>query len=649
MATTDSKELNRVIFHSKEDMSAGYNLKRAEQLLDSLDVEAVHGINDLLELYNIKEYFDNGLFLLTWGQATKDKYMNQIEQAQKKIKGFYFTINDENILPLVGRIEFSYRKAFWYLFNYLQVYKRIDKISFSAVLENHPRQVGYILSHLNLVTHYDTEIRNFLMGYDVAAELLLSKFEKSESQFRETPYIFPKSLSLDDKEGILLRYLDYEIANLNYIRLIEHSKDSGDLKLSAKTRLRAKKKSDELNNQVLEEGVSLKFGVEVVLDKDQIEPAVFSHQEHRLVASYSEQFIDAQKDDGSLFMLFRNLFVFTDHNGLINLVSKQSEMAVMERVFMTSKNEYVTGIEFQHKNQLAFLQAMIFSHYLIQKGRSIEDLIQSFIKLALHDDLKLESIQVRFPTKDSTFLEKIRIVAPELEFLLKQYQVYSTEGKIDFELIQIDSIPLKFGDVKSVLSNKYVYIKESKAKTLQFQFYSDQSLLHYIEPFKDKYSNLYDLLQNEEVAMDHFNNYQQDVVKQLIADDYLFVDQNNHVKIKNDIMIYLIGDLYRNEVISYWHYPKEVREELDEMERENYIRFGNSLLTEPEINYFNYYLNKKRFTNGLNIRNKYLHGSNSGSEKDHEFEYNILLILIILTILKIVDDLVLQKRIAEES
>lgn len=135
----------------------------------------------------------------------------------------------------------------------------------------------------------------------------------------------------------------------------------------------------------------------------------------------------------------------------------------------------------------------------------------------------------------------------------------------------------------------------------------------------------------------------------MVSEDYLIIDQDDHVKIKNDILIYLIGDLHRNEVISYWHFPKEVRDVLDDMERENFIRFENSLFTEPEINYYNYYLNKKGFTNGLNIRNKYLHGSNSGSEKEHEIEYYILLTLVILTLLKIFDDLMLQKNTDEKA
>jgi hypothetical protein len=78
------------------------------------------------------------------------------------------------------------------------------------------------------------------------------------------------------------------------------------------------------------------------------------------------------------------------------------------------------------------------------------------------------------------------------------------------------------------------------------------------------------------------------------------------------------------------------------MERDGLVKFDSTLFSKQEIDYLNYHLNKKGFTNGLDIRNKYLHGSNSGSEKGHKNEYYILLRLIILVLLKIVDDLALK-------
>lgn len=643
-----TKRQDRVIFHSKEDMSAGYNLKKAEKLLDNLDLAVDMEINDLLELYNIKQYFENDLFLLTWDDAAKNSYKVKVAQAEKKIRDFFLIVNDENIFPAIESLDFSYRRAFWHLFNYLQVYNRIKNETFSALLERHAVQIRYILKHLNTVNHFDNELRDFLMGCDEAAELLLSKFEQDDNS-REVSYIFPKSLSIADKEDIILRYIDQHEPNLNYIRLIEHSKDSNDLKLSLRTRLKAKKRSEELNDKIFEEGLSWRTGVEITLDRDQGEPVKISHEEYCLKFSYSHRFLDDQPNDVALFMLFRNLFDFTDHTGRITIYNRQSEIGVFERVMMKSKNEYADGMRFRQKNQIAIVQLLSFSHYLSQKGRSIEELIQSFIRLALNNELKIDGLHLRFPSKDSTFLEKIRTMAPELEFLLKQYQIYATEGKIDFELIEIDSSPLKFGDVQSLLERKYAYSKYGKTDILKHHFYSDQSLLHYVEPFNDKYSNLYDLLENEDVKMETFALYQQDIIKQLISEGYLIIDSASNVKMTDDIMMYLIGELHRDEVISYWHFPKEVRQVLDEMEKNGLIDFENTLFSRPEISYYNYYLNKKGYTNGLNIRNKYLHGSNGGSEKEHEFEYYVLLKLLVLAILKIVDDLMLQKSIADEN
>lgn len=70
----------------------------------------------------------------------------------------------------------------------------------------------------------------------------------------------------------------------------------------------------------------------------------------------------------------------------------------------------------------------------------------------------------------------------------------------------------------------------------------------------------------------------------------------------------------------------------------------NTLFTKQEASYFNFYLNKKEFTNGLDLRNKYLHGTNSASKQQHKNEYYILLRLIILVSLKIDDDLTLHKE-----
>jgi hypothetical protein len=106
-------------------------------------------------------------------------------------------------------------------------------------------------------------------------------------------------------------------------------------------------------------------------------------------------------------------------------------------------------------------------------------------------------------------------------------------------------------------------------------------------------------------------------------------------------MLFIIGKLYLDEVISYWHSPTEIRKEIDKMQESEMIYFGETLFSVPEQKYFNYFLNKAEFTNGLDLRNRYLHGSNKDSDQEHKNSYLFYLKILILTLLKIEDDLML--------
>ncbi len=454
----------------------------------------------------------------------------------------------------------------------------------------------------------------------------------------------PNCLSLPDKETIISEYIEREDANLNYIRIIEHSKDSDSLKLSPKVRLNAKKKSALLNKQLFEGSHSIDLSVQISLNKDQDDPLIVSTENQMTQISYSEKYIDKHEDDITLFYLFRTLFLFTNIHGTISLVSKESEINIIEKISLKSKNEYPASILFERKNTIAHTQILLLDHYLNKQNKSIEKLINSFINDFIIPYYNINSLTLRFPSEQSIYLEKIRILAPELDYLLKQYQTFVKEGQIDFDLISLDSTPLRFSEIQSLVNKKYVYINSDEINHLKYHFFSDQSALFHIEPHKDKYSNLYELLIHEDVSTNDFENYQLHTISHLINQGYLHIDTDDYVKIGRDIFMYIVKELNEDEVINYWYYPASVRTTIDEMVNEGLLRFENTLFTKPELNYFNYYLNKKEFTNGLDLRNKYLHGTNKSSERVNEYEYYVLVKLIILIVIKIEDDLKLYKN-----
>ncbi|MEJ0101740.1 MAG: hypothetical protein WDO19_03875 [Bacteroidota bacterium] len=385
------------------------------------------------------------------------------------------------------------------------------------------------------------------------------------------------------------------------------------------------------------------------MSKDQEEIRKYAVVDGSQEISYSEKYFDTQVNDVDRFHLFAGLFEYLDHYGLITLVNKPAEMDAMELLFMKSKNAYTGGLAFDIKNKLADLQVILFNHYLERNNHSIEKVIESFINDHLNQYFNVRDIRFKLPRRDSIYLEKIRLLAPEFESLLKQYQTYVDEGRIDFDLIAISFHPLWFDEIKSNVAKKYVYPVHNEIYRLQYLFCSDQSPLYYVEEFKNKYENLYDLLKNEQISIDAFKEYQQDIIKQLIAQEYLFVDSGRRLRFKKNILLFLVHELNKTEVISYWYFPEAIRKVIDEMADAGYLKFENRLFTAPEVDFFNFYLNKKEFTNGMDLRNKYMHGTNNSADTQQKMEYFILLKLIILTLLKIEDDLFIQSAVSDKG
>lgn len=83
------------------------------------------------------------------------------------------------------------------------------------------------------------------------------------------------------------------------------------------------------------------------------------------------------------------------------------------------------------------------------------------------------------------------------------------------------------------------------------------------------------------------------------------------------------------------------------MKTQNMVFFESSLFSKSEQSYFNYFLNKSEFTNGLDLRNSYLHGTQANPEEvqKHEYAYFTYLKLLVLVLLKIEDDLLISQII----
>jgi len=642
-------DLNRVVFHSKEDMAGGHYLQKGEHILRADTKSNYTDINDVLELYNLKKYIDNDLYLKSWSQDDIANFKLKAVEYGQVIGKFVAIIDDNNIVNLYGNILRNYVHSFWELANNQSAFKRISKTNFANILTSEPYLIHEILSHKNLVDYYSTEIKNFLLGYPKTAEILLSIYEVQDD-FSKSQKFIPKHLTIQDKENIIANYLDSNDTNLNYVGLIQNVKNINEFKISDKTRLKAKRLHKSKTEKILSKN-SMKYGVSIGFPEN-VTKIKDGFVDENLIAhySYSLDYIKENSDFYTLFKNFKILFEYVDMQNRINLVSKRSQMGVFERIMgVHSQNEYRTGTSFSLSEMTSQGQIYGYGQILNALNISLESILNFVFTSFFQEKYDFpNNASFLVPSVTNSHFEKVRILAPEFESVLKQFKLFVEDGNIDFELLQISSAPSAIKDIPSLNQDKYIYFNEDNKEMVGCSnlFFSDQTLLAYVEPFEEKhYHNFFDLLVNEQVYFNNYKEHQKPQLNYLIDKGFISIDGSGFIQVINSERLLIFKDLYDNDVASFYRYPTDFQKEAQQMALEKIISFESSLFSKPEQSYLNFFLNKSEFTNGLDLRNSYLHGTQATPDETqkHEYAYFTYLKLLFLVMLKIEDDLIISK------
>lgn len=535
-------DLNKVVFHSKEDMAGGYNLQKGEHILRSDTKSNYADINEVLELYNIKKYIDNDIFLKSWTQDDINNFKLKATEYGKVVGQFMATIDDSNVLNFYNNTLRNYIHSFWELVNNQSIFKRISKANFSSLLTNEPHLIHEILTHKKIVEHYDLEIKNFLMTYSKSAEILLSFYEVKDDFGKKQKYL-PNSLSVEEKEAVISNYLDSAEVNYNYIDLIQNARNRNDFKISDKTRLKAKRLHKSETEKFFAGNKGMRYGVSVSFPENasKIKDGIID-DDFIVNYTYSLDFIKQNNDPYSLYLNFIILFQYLDLQHRINFVSKKNKMGVFERFMgVHSKNEYRVGIEFNLMEMTSQLQLVGYNKVLSDIGLSLENILHQVFTSSFQEKYEFaENAHFSIPSA-STYFEKVRLLAPEFESVLKQFKLFVEDGIIDFELLQISSNPTAIKDIPSLNKNKYIHLNENNKEIVGCVnlFFSDQTLLAYVEPFREKnYHTFFDLLTNEQVKFGNYEEHQKPALNYLIEQGFILIDSNDFVQITNPACIY---------------------------------------------------------------------------------------------------------------
>ena len=173
--------MEKIKYYPANDLACGYNLSKIDKIINKFnDCENFDedNINDMLELYNLKKYLDNEIYLSDWSDDDIKYYKNKINKYFGVVAKFFKSIDTNNFIDLYNNVQRNYKEDFWTLVDKFEIYINIDEDKFKEFIENHNVDLYELLRHKKITEYFGQIIREYMIkNYYSSAELLLNKYE----------------------------------------------------------------------------------------------------------------------------------------------------------------------------------------------------------------------------------------------------------------------------------------------------------------------------------------------------------------------------------------------------------------------------------------------------------------------------------------
>ena len=632
-------------YYGKNDMSIGWELENSEEKLQGFSSESkVENVNEAVELFNIAQLLDTGVYLGKWDEDTYNGYKAKTPLLMKLCAKFFAEINNDNFLEIEESVCIAYLEDFWMLIEKFKVYEKIDKDTFKRFLEESNPKLWVILKHKRIVDFFGQELSDVLRISEQTPELIAHNFLEAGEKIR---YYFPKELLPSEYEGILKRYVESENPNPNYLHLIMIHNSTKECPISDKLKLSAKKAYHKYweNNQA--SGTGIGYGVELSFGNV---PDVVSYEKdgYTIKYTYDIKWLEENLDYPTILNNFKFLFEYFDMFWRCTFVAVESQMGVFEKhIGMKGKKEYIKGTSFNMCNMTGTLQMNAYYSFLQKNNISLELVIKWFFEEYLKEEFGVDGFVYNPSKNDASWLDKCRNISSEMDGILKQYRMYVEEGQIDRELLEMSSEHIVLGTVPSFLKEKYAYAESTDMHNKMYLLFSDQSTITYTEKTKSTYNSFCLLIMSEEMRRSDFFEYQLPSIDWLIEKNVVYVDDNDVLRLNREYVA-ILADMYKHDVVCVQYYGK-YKTVLTEMKDSNDIRMESTLFSVPETNYLNYMLNRSEYSNGKDLRNKYIHSTYPMEEDVQMQDYMDLLKIMIVIIGKINEEFLVKCTKSDEN
>lgn len=643
--SNEDTDARRVRFYGVHDLATGWHIPRVVELVERFDPRsAPTSTVEILELHNVQQYLTHGFLPSTYTADERLLAEAQIPRIRSAVARHFSAIDNTNFAALVTGISHDYHTDLLDLLGQYRAFDRCDGATALPALGATGVHLGELLRNKRLVLAYDAELREELCASPRGAEHLIRKYLQDD--VREDIHL-PSSLTSVEARELLENYIDSEDANPNYVGLIATAKENQQIGIDAKLKLRAKRRSDAIAAKVFEENNGWRSGCTVRVSTTQSEPVEFElDTSDGLVCryTYASWWLEGCLDNPSILNNFQHLFEFVDRQALLTLPSYPANLGVMERLMgTTGKSEYKTGAAFRAADMSSLLQTRLYRDFLQAKGIDLEQVIAWFFEEYLLEEFGAASFSFTPSVSGTPYLQRVRHLFAEMESVAHQFALFVKDGELDRDLLAMGSEQVRYREVPSFLEGKYVYPTGSEEiSSILHLLFSDQTILTYIDG-SVRADDVTQLLLNNEVRYDDFEDYQKRGVDHLIALGVL-EDTGTRVQLVSLEQAIILRALFDTQAASYYHLSDAGQAQADAMVAKGWAVRRSSLLTDAEGRYFNYFLNGRDSSNGPALRNKYLHGSqaNADGENAHFSTYVTALRLTLALVIKMNDDFCLS-------
>lgn len=623
-------------YYNKNAWEAEKALSRAVEVMESFNAEyCPNDISHIIEAYNIS--------LLISGQTKHSPvvdlatYRDLEKPLMACVARFFNEIDESNIKAYADDCYHDFWDDFWDLIVKFKVYKKIERFPWVAETCNLP--LYNILQYKEVVSDLDAELSQYMRESDQTARTLIDYYLRKRTD--TTRLYIPKQFSARDKKECVLKYLSGDDINANLLTLIvEAPKNMQEFPIDDRMKISAEKRIRDIfegktHNVVFHTpstGASVSF-------QDNVSDVVYQHFDRgNIELIYDINWIRENQDYPTLLNNFIYMFGYVDLCMRWQHTEKASGRGAIEDTFLVKGvKSYVSGQTFRTINTLATMQMAGYYDVLSKQGIALEEVIKWFFEEYLATEFSASGFICNVPQASDSYLAKCKLMVSAMDGVAKQYRMYLEDGYIDRELYERSSEHMFYEELGSFQSCKYIYCNNNSLAEAQRLLFSDQSHITYTPKTKNKYDTFIKMISAEDMHADDFHDFQWVEIEKLLALNAVRME-DDVVRLNNEV-VKLLYELYYQEVICYRYRKNEI---LDKWIEESLVEASASLFSRGEADYINYMLNQSEFSNGKDLRNKYIHDSCPQDEQIQRHDYFEILKIMILMIIKMNEEFCLK-------